>query len=181
MKEATISRDKLNFDLTSYGKKRRVEGSTLAIIGFTVGMFALVIGIILYAFYTRNRESNFLRQIGVNLTGDLEIYSSNQGNNMLLCDANSGLLTKAILVGHVRSKRKSDVINDKQIIITSVTNDEERLHRYVYIDSINDGEAMVTVVNENGSMTVVLTQTKYSSFFKYITEETNYGKNHPVP
>ncbi|MCQ2520596.1 MAG: hypothetical protein MJ107_08715, partial [Lachnospiraceae bacterium] len=124
--------------------------------------------------------SYFLRQVGVNLTGDLDVYSSNQGKHFLLNERNAGLLAKATLVGKIRYKTGRDTVSDKQIVITSITNDDEAFHRYMYIDCVNDGEAMVTIVNENGSITAILNQTKYSSYFKYITEETNYGKNKPV-
>ncbi|MCQ2520479.1 MAG: hypothetical protein MJ107_08110, partial [Lachnospiraceae bacterium] len=82
--KSSANKDKLNFDITNVGKQRRIEHSTIGIVLFTVAMFGVFFGLIFFSLYTRQRESYFLRQVGVNLTGDLDVSSSNQGQHFPL-------------------------------------------------------------------------------------------------
>lgn len=161
-------------------KKSKVEASTVIMATIVAGCFIAVFCLIGYAFFRMNYVKDYMRQLGVNLTGSIESYAQIDGNTYKLHQDNSNHIAKVCVIGTINMKRLKDQENGKEFVIVSFDKNNHEVKRKTTICELKSGKVMIKVENENGKKTVVLDDVKYFTLENTVLKNVGDGGNEIV-
>lgn len=144
------------------------------VIVFLFGSFFALVG---FAFYRMNYVKSYVRQTGVNLTGNLSVYAEVDGNAYRLGHDNSNRIARILVVGTMNLKRSKDVPTGEKIVLTSVDRSEDNFKRTTVVERLENDRVMVTHTNEYGSKRCVLDDVTFFSIKQTIKEGLTAGEN----
>ncbi len=119
-------------------------------------------------------------EVGNVLGGNVLVYSEHGDELMLVRSGNVRSMAKMSTGGSIMWGQKSDDVTGNSIRITSVTKDDDHIHRYLLIEELSNGKTRITVTGGDYSRSAVLNDVTYSSYLGLIAEKGNNGDNKPV-
>lgn len=161
-------------------KNKKPDLSWIGIWAFVSVAFGAVLAIIILAYCRNNFAKKYIVEVGNTLPGSYDIYMETSNGIVLLNDLNHRGLAKALTSGDVFFKRKKDLPTGERLVITAISDENNEIRNYIYIERLSNGKARVTLVNSNGTMTATLTNTRYSSFIHLSGVHTGNGDNTAV-
>lgn len=158
-------------------EKKKVDLQVLIITLIIVVLFSAVVGALGFSLYRMNYVKRYLRQCGVNLTGNVNVYAQVDDTCYQLTRDNANHMARVLVVGTVNLERAKDVENGNKIILTSISKDKEHVRRVATIEELENTKTKVTIENENGKVTVVLDEVRYMSLLQIITKDAGEDGN----
>lgn len=159
-------------------EKTKNRLSTGLWIGFVGGMF-LAVGILITVSYARN---SFARKYTIHLADTLvnvDVYAERDDLKVQLNDKNIRALAIMGSSGSIYFERKSSEYSGREIHFTAIEKDTD-VRRYITVREMTDGRTVVTVENENDTMTATLSNTRYANFVRIMAVNSAYGLNPEV-
>lgn len=157
-------------------EKKMLDKQVVAIWTVVVLLFGTVVLLIGFAFFRMHYVKNYMRQCGVNFTGDVDVYADVEGQYYSISHDISGNIGRTIIIGAINLKRMKNKPTGNQIIFTTIDN-QTGIKRKATIDELSNARVMVTIENENGKKRVVLDDITYLSISRLITTNVEDGKN----
>lgn len=118
--------------------------------------------------------------VGDVLGGNVLVYSEHNDEKMLIKSGNVLSMARISTSGSIMWGRSSDEVTGNLISITSVSKDEEHVHRYMQIEELTNGKVRITVTDGDYNKSAVLNDVSYSSFLSMIAKKGSMGDNKPV-
>lgn len=159
-------------------KKTKADVTWITIWTFVSVMFGLLIFIIVFACMRYNFTKSYVSEVGLVLTGNVDVYVDNNGEICMLLDKNYASFAKTAASGNINFEKKKVKPIDHTVTAVGVSRDDDT-HRYIYVYELENGRTRVTVSTENGETTADL-DVKFKNFLKLCPEHAAYGDNTPV-